>query len=255
VPAGLAGRLRDLAAARRCTLFTVLLTGWAILLYRHAGQARFAVGTVTSGRERMEFHPLLGFFANTVVLRCDLSGNPNVMTAISRVQAETEAVFEREIPFADIVQAAGVVPDTSLTPLIQAAFMFPKLPPARFGEPGDAARTGADVTVEARIDGSVEGTAKFDLSLTMEETDDGIDGSIEYATALFGADAIQHIGEHFLVLLESMTKNPAEPVGRLRLMTQDEQRKLLAEWSNPGWPGTEPTASSVERQPPSLLAM
>jgi hypothetical protein len=255
VTAGLAGRLRDLAAARQCTLFTVLLTGWAILLYRHVGQSRFAVGTVTSGREQMEFQPLLGFFANTVVLLCDLSGNPSVTTAISRVQAETEAVFAREIPFADIVRTAGPVPDTGLSRLIQAAFMFPKLPAARFGEPGDAARVGAEVTVEARIDGSVEGTAKFDLSLTMEETEDGIGASIEYATALFDADMIRRIEQHLLVLLENMAQNPAQPVGRLRLMTQDEQRRLLEEWSNPGRPGALTTKSSVERRAPSLLAV
>jgi hypothetical protein len=247
VPAALAAALRDLAAAHRCTLFTVLLTGWAILLYRHAGQRRFAIGTVTSGRERMEFHPLLGFFANTLLLRCDLSGNPSVATVISRVQAETEAVFGREIPFADIVRAAGSVPDTGLTPLIQAAFMFPKLPPLRFLDPDDEARLGVDVTIDARIDGSVTGTAKFDLSLTMEEKQNGIDGSIEYATALFGADTVQHLEEHFLVLLKSMTENPAESAGRLRLMSDDEQRRLLEEWSNPNWQGVQPRTSPVER--------
>ena len=244
----LATRLKELAAERQCTLFTVLLTAWAILLHRHAGQSDFAVGTVTSGRERPEFQPVLGFFANTIVMRCDLSGNPSAIEAITRLQAETEAVFEREVPFSDIVLAAGAVRDTSLTPLIQAAFMFPKLPLPHFLGPDDAAGVGANVTADARIDGSVEGTAKFDLSLTMEETGDGITGSLEYATAIFSATAVQRISEHFLVLLQSIVQNPHETIGRLRLMSREEQQRLLEEWSNPDAPSVQPRNSSAERQ-------
>jgi hypothetical protein len=227
VPAELTAQLKDLARQQHCTLYTVLLTAWAILLHRHASQADFVIGTVTSGRDRMEFQQLVGFFANTVVLRCDLSGNPSVVEAIARLRAETEAVFEREIPFADIVMAAGAVPDAGLTPLIQAAFMFPNLPAPDFLNPRDLARIKASVTVDARVDGSVAGTTKFDLFLTVQESGDSIAGCLEYATAQYSAAEIQRIQQHFLVLLRSIVDSPHETVGRLKLISKQERQRLL----------------------------
>lgn len=239
VPAALATRLADLARAQGCTLYTLLLTVWSILLYRHTRQADFAIGTVTSGRDRAEFSDILGFFANTLVFRCDLSGNPSVPEAIARIRAETESVFEHEVSFADIVMAVGAggpgqsnaVPDTGLTPLIQAAFMFPNFGMPDFLSPEDATVVNASVTVDARIDGSVEGTTKFDLMLTMQESEGTLSGCLEYATARFSPAAAALMTEHFIVLLESIAQNPYLTISRLQIMSPQERRQLLVEWN------------------------
>lgn len=239
VPAALATRLTDLARAQGCTLYTLLLTAWSILLYRHTRQADFAIGTVTSGRDRAEFSDILGFFANTLLFRCDLSGNPSVPEAIARIRAETESVFEHEVPFADIVMAvgagnpgqSGTVSDAGLTPLIQAAFMFPNFGLPDFLGPEDATVVNASVTVDARIDGSVEGTTKFDLMLTMQESEATLSGCLEYATARFSPAAAALMAEHFIVLLESIVQNPNLTISRLKIMSPQERRQLLVEWN------------------------
>jgi len=230
VPVGLTRELKDLASDQQCTLYTVLLTAWAILLHRYASQADFAIGTVTSGRDRPEFQNVIGFFANTVVFRCDLSGNPTTTEAISRLRAETESVFANEVPFADIVMSGGKPHESSLAPLINVAFMFPNLPKPEFLSPGDAQRVGAEVTVDGRVDGSVEGTSKFDLFLTVQESGKGIKGDFEYSTAKFSAATIRRLGEHFRTILASIAENPEERIGRLRLITRQEQSRILAEW-------------------------
>ena len=231
VPAALATRLGELARVQSCTLYILLLTAWSILLYRYTRRDDFTIGTVTSGRDRTEFQDVLGFFANTVVLRCDLSGHPSVIEAIGRIRAETETVFEREIPFADIVMAGGVVHDSGLTPLIQAAFLFPNFRAADFLSPADMARIGARVAVDARIDGSVEGNAKFDLMLTMQEAGGALTGCIEYATTQFSPAAAERMTEHFLVLLRSIVQNPGGTISRLMMMSQQERRQLLVDWN------------------------
>jgi hypothetical protein len=238
VPGPLLTALKDLASAEHCTLYTVLLSAWVILLHRQARQADFAVGTVTSGRDRAELAGLIGFFANTVVIRCDLSGNPSVSEAISRLRAETAAVFEHEVPFTDIVLAADAVRDTSLTPLIQAAFMFPNLPAPRFLSGQEAQEIGAEMTVDARIDGSVLGTTKFDLSMTVQESDDELNGYIEYATAQFGDAFVQRLASHFRTLLESITRDPGETIGRIKIIDAKERQRILSELSG----GTGPDA-------------
>jgi Condensation domain/TubC N-terminal docking domain len=230
VPPLLAAGLEDLAQAQDCTLYTVLLTVWSILLYRYTRQPDFVIGTVTSGRDQPEFQDVLGFFANTVVLRCDLSGHPDVTEAIRRIRRETEEVFEREIPFADIVMASGVH-DSGLTPLIQAAFMFPNFREPAFLSPADAARIDARVSVEARIDGSVEGTTKFGLMLTMQKSGSGLEGCLEYATAQFSPEAARRMTDHFLALARSVVQHPEQAVSRLNMMSADERRQLLVDWN------------------------
>jgi hypothetical protein len=232
VPAALAARLKDLAGQQQCTLYTVLLTAWAILLHRYASQCDFAVGTVTSGRDRREFQKLIGFFVNTLVVRCDLSGDPSVTQAITRVRVETESVFEREVPFADVVLAAGIARDMSLTPLIQAAFIFGNIPMPDVLNAQDAARISASVRLDSGVGGSVEGMTKFDLALFMRESRGGISGCLEYATAQFDASAIQRLAEHFLTLLHSIVQNPQETVGRLGIISTQERRQILVEWND-----------------------
>ncbi|WP_275559746.1 non-ribosomal peptide synthetase, partial [Streptomyces sp. 5-6(2022)] len=230
--AALTRQLKDMAQDQECTLHTVLLAAWAILLHRHAAQDDFAVGLVTSGRDHAEFQNLIGFFANTLALRCDLSGDPTVVEVIRRMSHETEAVLEREIPFADVVAATGAPRDASLTPLIQTAFVFENIPVPDVLSASAPHGLPATVTFDARIGGAVEGTTKFDLSLNMKETSDGISGRIEYANTRFDAATIRRLHEHFVTLLRSMVRTPHEQVGRLELLTAHERHLLLVEWND-----------------------
>src|SRR5581483_10123975 len=112
---------------------------------------------------------------------------------------------------------SNTVPDTGLTPLIQAAFMFPNFAVPDFLDPEDATRIDASVTVDARIDGSVEGTTKFDLTLTMQESDGNLSGCLEYATARYSEAEAALMTEHFIVLLESIAQNPRLTISRLKI--------------------------------------
>jgi hypothetical protein len=231
VPAALASQLKALAREQQCTLYTVLLTAWAIMLHRYSNQCDFAVGTVTSGRDRIELQNVIGFFANTLVLRCDLSGDPSVVEAIVRLRVETESAFEHEVQFADVVLAAGAVRDASLTPLIQAAFIFENIPMPDVLNQEDAPRTAANIVLDPQADGSAEG-AKFDLALSMMESEDSIKGCLRYAKGQFDAWTIKSLGDHFLILLQSIVRNPHQTVARLELTTREEQQKLLVEWND-----------------------
>ena len=228
VPSALAARLKELSRDLHCTLYTVLLTAWATLLHRYSSQSDFAVGTLTNGRDLPELQNLIGFFTNTVLLRCDLSGNPSFVDAVGRLRAETESAFEREVQFADVVLAAGAVRDASLTPLIQAAFIFENIPMPQILDP----EVGIRVMLDLQIDGSAEGTSKFDLALFMQESNDGIRGCVTYADSQFESSVFERICEHFLTLLGSIINNPHETVGRLGIVSMGERRQLLGDWND-----------------------
>src|SRR4028119_1221279 len=75
-------------------------------------------------------------------------------------------------------------------------------------------------------------TAKFDLTMSMEDTEEGLVGSLEYNTDLFDATTISRMREHFQTLLEGIVANPEQCLSDLPLLTQPERQQLLVEWNN-----------------------
>ncbi|TDD05140.1 non-ribosomal peptide synthetase, partial [Nonomuraea diastatica] len=223
-------RLDDLARRHDTTLYTVLLAAWAVVLHRYCGQDRFGIGTVTDGRDRPELRTLVGFLANTVVLRCDLSGTPTLPELLDRLRAEITGAFTHELPYADVVAATG---DREL---IQAAFVFENLPAVPTGDvPGLIA-----LTPEGRIDGGADGTAKFDLSLVAGRADGGLTGLLEYATAQFSPMLIAQLADQLVTLLRDIADDPDRPVHDFPLISEHSRAWVL------GWGrGTAFSSASI----------
>ncbi|WP_158632183.1 condensation domain-containing protein [Micromonospora sp. Llam0] len=236
VPARLLHRLRALARQLDTTPYVVLLAAWAVLLYRHTGQDDIVIGTVTSGRDRPELAGTVGFLSNTVVLRCDLSDGPTVAGLIRRLRSLTAQAFAHEVPFADVVAATGTARDTGLNPLFQAAFVYENLPDPSVADPSEVPGLVSVVT-EGRVDGSVDGTTKFDLSLVVGRDGDGLAGLVDYPRARFSPATIARLAEHYLVLLDGIGTAPDTPVGALPMTRAADRRRLL------GWAGA-PAATS-----------
>lgn len=230
--AELSGRIRDLARREGGTLFHTLLTAWACVLYRHSGQSEFPIGTFVGGRDRPEFADLVGFFVNTVVLRCDLSGNPTFGGLLRRVrEVVINALRHQHVPFDAVLREVGATRGQGLNPLIQANFDL--LSALRGEETPDASWEWLDAS---RGEVGVDGTAKFNISLTLIDDPAGIRGAIEYATDLFDDGAVRRLGKHFEVLLGAAAAAPGLLIDGLPLLSAEERGALLQDWNQTDYP-------------------
>ncbi|RKH09839.1 amino acid adenylation domain-containing protein [Corallococcus sp. CA053C] len=220
--------LRELARRESCTLYVTLLAAWATLLHRYCGgQTDFGIGTVTAGRDRRELRDVVGFFVNTLVLRCDLSGDPEVGVLMRRLRGAVEgALRHQEVPFDQVVSAVGAPRGQDLNPLFRAGFMLENAPFPTLSLPGLAW-----TPVQGRPDGGVPGTAKFELGLSMVETDGKLSAAIEYATDLFDAATLERMASHFQRLVEGFVAEPGRRVSELGLLTEGERHRVLVEWN------------------------
>src|SRR5689334_14898703 len=76
------------------------------------------------------------------------------------------------------------------------------------------------------------GSSKFDLTLTLEESEQGqLTAALEYSTDLFTAEAIERMAEHFAILLEGIVADPEQSVSHLPLLTATMERRLLFDWN------------------------
>ncbi|MCK1502136.1 non-ribosomal peptide synthetase [Bradyrhizobium sp. 188] len=224
-PSAARKRLAEIAQNENCTLFVALLSVYAMLLQRYSGQQEFMIGSVVANR-RSEVQEVCGFFANTIAFRCDLSGSLRFHQLLSRTGAMVrETLRFSSYPFAEIARLAGGNRYGDENPVFQACFVFES--------GGDHRLRVANSTwspVFWSPDGATEGTAKFDLSLSMIETSVGIRASFEYSSDRLSGALVRRMAAGFLRLLDEVTSRPEAVADRIDAISADELR-LLDAWN------------------------
>lgn len=218
LPSSISDSLKQLSRQEGVTLFMTLLAAFKLLLSRYAGQTTVVVGSSIANRTRVEIEGLIGFFVNTMVLRTDLGGQPSFPQLLQRVKAVAmEAYAHQDLPFEKLVEE--LQPERSLghTPLFQVMFALQNQP--RLST--EAARIRI---TPLDFEG---GAAKFDLTLVMIDTCDGLRARMEYNAALFRPETIQQMLEAFQMLLETVGVDRDRPVHSLPILPQATRRRLL----------------------------
>ncbi|MDT3777026.1 amino acid adenylation domain-containing protein [Nitrospira sp. MA-1] len=220
VPEGVAKELVALSRREGVTLFMTLLGAFQVLLLRYTGIEDVCVGTPVACRTRPETEDLIGFFANTLVLRTDLSGNPPFSRLLARVRdVVIGAQAHQDLPFEELVDVLKPARALSHPPLFQVMFVLQTTLSQAIRLPGLAVEV-QEVDVAS---------AKFDLSLDMAETEKGLEGAFEYNTDLFEPSTILRMTDHLVRLLQEIVEGPERRVHELRFMAPSEWRHVVAE--------------------------
>jgi amino acid adenylation domain-containing protein len=222
-PKSLLEPLRSLMQQQDVTLFILLLSAFMALLQRYSGQQDVVVGSPVANRNRKETEPLIGLFVNTLVLRADLGGNPSFADLLARVKAMAVAAYDhQDLPFEKLVETLNPDRDLSRNPLFQIVFMVqnaltPALP-----------LTGLEIEVVP-----VENqTAKFDLTMDLEEQPDRLLGRVEYNADTFDATTIQRMMGHYIHLLEDIAAHPQRRLRELNLLGDAERNQVVNGWND-----------------------
>ncbi|HVR07532.1 MAG TPA: condensation domain-containing protein, partial [Thermoanaerobaculia bacterium] len=231
--APLAGRLRELGRRQGTTLFMTLLAAWGAQLARLTGGEDVPVGSPIANRNRLEIEPLIGFFANTLVLRLDLAGDPTCGELLGRVRELTlDAYAHQDLPFEKLVEELRPERALSHSPLFQAMFVLQRQEELALDLPGIAA---APLRLAAE-------TAKFDLGLAAAAGRE-ISLSLEVNRDLFDAATATRLLSGLAALLEELAAGGAagRRAGELSLLGAGERHQVLVEWNDTGdGPGAGP---------------
>ncbi len=218
LPYPLSESLKQLSGRQGVTLYMTLLAAFKTLLYRYSGQEDILVGSPIANRNHGEIEQSIGFFVNTLVLRTNLSDSPSFSQLLNRVREVTLGAYaHQDLPFEKLVEALQPERDLSRSPLFQVMFIFQNAPVTPLELPG--------LTLEPLEQSN--GTAKYDLSLYVRETDSGLQATWEYNTDLFEPATIQRMQGHWQTLLEAVATAPETPISHLPLLTPPEEQQLL----------------------------
>jgi amino acid adenylation domain-containing protein len=254
LPAARLHDLKDLGRSEGATDFMLVLALLHILLSRLSGQKELAVGTAIASRNHAELEPLIGFFANTLVLRGDLSGRPSLREALSRTrETALEAYAHQDLPFEQLVETLQPARATSYSPLFQVMLALQNAPREAFSLPEleAVAIEGSDRT----------GGTRFDLALRLMESPLGLVGSLEYATDLFDATTISRLVGQLVTLVSEAVAAPSRLVSELALLSSVERHQILQEWNDTRAAFPEETLlhqffeATAERAPAAIAAV
>ncbi|HEX2999813.1 MAG TPA: amino acid adenylation domain-containing protein, partial [Armatimonadota bacterium] len=189
IPEALCRRLREMCLALDVTPFMAMLAVFQTVLSRWSGQDDIAVGSPVGNRSHVETERVVGFFANTLVLRGDLSGSPSFRSLLTRVREMClEAYAHQDVPIEMLVSDLKPLRDLSQNPLFQVMFVLQNATTREFGFQGmRVVPELPPVTV-----------AKFDLTLDLAEADGAIKGVLEYSADLFTPATARRLTEHYL---------------------------------------------------------
>ncbi|MEU5698162.1 non-ribosomal peptide synthetase [Streptomyces aurantiacus] len=218
--AELTSELTALARLHEGTLFVSVLTGWTLLMSRLSGRTDVVVGTPTANRRHRDLSGLIGFFVNSLPLRADFSRTATAGEALRHVRGVLrEALDHQDLPFERVVELVNPVRSAAHTPLFQTMCAWVPDRSALLRLPG------LDV---APLD-IPHAPAKFDLALSLTESQGRVVGHLDYASALFDEETVRRYVHQLRHLLTDMVARPTAPVGALKLMDDRERRLLLTD--------------------------
>ncbi len=253
LPRAFAERLREIGRRGEATLFMVLLAAWKALLLRYAGQADLAVGTLVANRNQREVEPLVGCLVNALVLRTRLDEELPFAGLVERVrEVALGAYAHQDLPFEKLVEDLNPDRQLSATPLFQVLVVFQTLAAPVRELPG--------LRLAAR---EVErGTVNYDLFFFLDDTDDGVDGRLDFDVDLFDAATAARLAAHFEALLHAVAHDPQTRLADVPLLSEAERHHLLVEWNDARRPSVAESAtvldlvaSQAESRPDAVAAV
>ncbi|TXH66650.1 MAG: amino acid adenylation domain-containing protein, partial [Lysobacteraceae bacterium] len=221
--------LQALSQAQGCTLHQTLLSAWAVVLAKLSGQRDIVIGTPSANRDQGQLHGLIGFFVNTLPLRLRLDENPSVQELMRHAREVAVAGQERQqLPFEQIVEILKPARRLSHSPVFQVLFTWQNNDVGVLDFPG----------LKIGMVDVFEAVAKYDLELTLWEGEEGIEGDLGYATALFDEASIRRHAQYLQrVLAAYVAAHESGCLGQTRFaqleLLSAEERMQLMEGFNP----------------------
>jgi amino acid adenylation domain-containing protein len=226
LPSDLAVRLKALAAQHECTLFTVLLAAFDVLLHRLSGQRDLVVGIPAAAQVMDGLDDVVGHFANLLPVRVRITPEQTFADFLAAVRRRQFDCLENwRYPFGSLLQRLNIARDSSRMPLANVVFNSTRLRGSLpFGD----------------LTGDVEGNAKrfshFDLNFNFAATADGISFGAYYSTELFDETTVARWFGHFETLLRGIAAAPATALSRLPLLSTAERDQILRRWNDTAMP-------------------
>jgi amino acid adenylation domain-containing protein len=179
-----------------------------LLFYRYNNQEDIAIGVPVSTRSKTEFEPLIGCFLNTIVMRNQLTPTMSFGELLQQTKyLVLDGLENQDAEFDQVVAALDLPKSSAHTPIFQMLYNFENLE--------NLAVEVEDLTATAKL--TNKHSAEFDLVFHLRNGGDGLQGSIDYASALYEHQSMANLVAGFEHLMAEVTADPEQLLHTIRL--------------------------------------
>ncbi|MCG7410809.1 non-ribosomal peptide synthase/polyketide synthase [Paenibacillus sp. ACRRX] len=223
LPKPLLERLKAFGQQRNVTMFMLLLAAYQGFLSRYSGQKDILVGSPISNRNQTEIEGVIGFFSNTIVYRSDLTDDPTFEELLLQVRQQALYAHDnQDVPFEKVVEAIQPERSMSHSPIFQTLFNW-VMDPQELPDWSDR---------KIEVLDSFISISKFDLSVVLGETKEGLEVLFEYNTDMFNTSTIERMGDHFGHWLNEVCSHAGLRLSSHSLISEEERKLVLEEFNH-----------------------
>jgi amino acid adenylation domain-containing protein/non-ribosomal peptide synthase protein (TIGR01720 family) len=216
-------KIKKLSKTTKTTEFMVMMSAFMLLLHKYSSSDTVAVGIPIANRTNLNLYNTIGMFVNTLVIKGEIQGCRTFRDLLVRIQEKSFNAYEnQDYQFEKLVEKLSIKLDTSRNPLFDVMFVFQNQDKTEIIL-GDAVANTLEL--EQHI-------SKFDMTLSVTDTEDGYTINMEYCTDLFRHTTIEGMVKHYVTLLANILDNPDEKLFRLTMLDEAEEQKIIKEFND-----------------------
>ena len=191
-------KLQSYMTATRSSLYAVMLAAYSTLIHRYTAMDDLCIGITSANRPGREAERIIGYFANTLVLRSSFGSGDSFNDIVERTKNDISRVLSnQEIPFDMLVSELNPPRNSTGTPFFSHLFteLF-----------NSDAYSGLDINMEQLP--PERGDAKFDIMMSVGQSADGrVTCVLEYNAGLYTKETMDCFLGNYMQLLEAMLDN------------------------------------------------
>lgn len=224
IPRAELNELKAFAQKQDVTLFVLLLSAYQLLLSKYAQQEEVVVGFPVAQRQLTGNENLIGYFVNSLFVRTPVRAHDTIESIASHVKEKVILASTHNFaPFSKIVEECEVERTQGYDPIFQTIFSLQNASDDRLQFAGTRSTCQHHTNLKS---------AKFDFSLTAQESADGLTLLCEYKTALFYSETIQQLLKNYQHVLHVCMHNPKLAAQQIGVVNETEKHKLLHTWNH-----------------------
>ncbi|SPP65499.1 non-ribosomal peptide synthetase [Nitrospira lenta] len=222
LPGPMVADLEAFCSRQGATKFMAVYSALSAWLQRATRTADIVIGTVVANRRQARWQGVVGYCANTVALRMDLSA-VETGAQLLRLARQTvcDAYDHQDVPFERVIGSLKGRRAADSPHVFNVMMVWEDDPLSELRLDGLSVRHIPidDVAVE------------LDLTLLVVNGVDGLELVMLYDRALFDGETVDRMLAQIEIILKGLIENPDSRLLDLPLLTHDEREQLLIEWN------------------------
>ncbi|WP_241427966.1 condensation domain-containing protein, partial [Clostridium saccharobutylicum] len=216
-------KLKEIAAKTDATLYMTIVAAYNVLLSKYTGQEDIIVGSPVAGRTHESFQNIVGMFVNTIALRNFPKSDKKFIEFLTEVKKKfLESYENQDYQFEELIVRLDVEKDFSRNPLFDTMVAWQNV------DIREADISGLSF-VPYDFNSSI---AKFDLTLLVYESKEGLECTFEYCTKLFKKETIEKFAASFGKVLTQIVENSKATILQIEIVEESEKKKLLYDFND-----------------------